>query len=142
MHWGYPIGEETTLSLNLKEWGTFEGIGQGYAFKRDGKFYSVLETKVGSYRGNHIHPSTQYTLLLSGKADYVLIEDGVEKTIPLKVGEITSVEAGVPHIMVVHDDITTFEWWDGDFIAEPAGDTFKKYTATTIGPEDFLTEEV
>jgi transposase len=81
-------------------------------------------------------------LLLSGKADYVLVEDGVEKTIPLKVGMVTSVDAGVPHIMVVHEDITTFEWWDGDFIAEPAGKEFKKYTATTIGPEDFLTEEV
>lgn len=137
---GLPNRRGKTLSLDLKEWGTFEGIGEGYAFKRDGKFYSVLETKVGSYRGNHIHPSTQYTLLLSGKADYVLIEDGVEKTISLKVGEVTSVEAGIPHIMVVHEDITTFEWWDGDFIAELAGDEFKKYTTGTIGPECFLKE--
>jgi hypothetical protein len=68
----------------------------------------------------------------------VLIEDGVEKTIPLKVGEVTSVDAGVPHIMVVHEDITTFEWWDGDFIAELTGDLFKKYTTATIGPEDFI----
>ena len=72
----------------------------------------------------------------------MLVADGVEKTIPLKVGEVASVEAGVPHIMVVHEDITTFEWWDGDFIAEPAGNEFKNYTATTIGPEDFLTEGV
>lgn len=128
----------TKISLNLEEWGTFEGIGQGYAFKRDGKFYSVLETKVGSYRGNHIHPHKQYTLLLSGKADYVVVEDGVEKTVPLKIGEVESVEAGIPHIMVVHEDITTFEWWDGDFIAELADeDLFKEYTATTIGPECF-----
>ena len=68
----------------------------------------------------------------------MLIEDGVEKSIPLRVGEVTSVEAGVPHIMVVHEDITTFEWWDGDFIADIAGEEFKRYTENTIGPEDFI----
>jgi len=61
----------------------------------------------------------------------------VEKTIPLRVGEVTAVDARVPHIMVVHEDITTFEWWDGDFIAELCGDEFKNYTAGNIGPEHF-----
>lgn len=97
----------------------------------------MLETKVGSYRGNHIHPNKQYTLLLSGKADYVLNLDGVEKTVPLRIGEVTAVDAGVPHIMVVYEDITTFEWWDGDFIAELCGDEFKKYTSGCVGPEHF-----
>lgn len=71
----------------------------------------------------------------------MLVEDGVEKTIPLKQGVTTSVEAGIPHIMVVHEDITTFEWWDGDFIAELCGDEFTKYTDGCIGPEDFMDEE-
>lgn len=131
----------TTLNLQLDDWGTFEGIGKGYAFTKEGRFYSVLETKVGSYRGNHIHPNKQYTILLSGKADYILVEDGVEKTIQLKQGVTTSVDPGIPHIMVVHEDITTFEWWDGDFIAELCGDEFTKYTEGCIGPEDFLDEE-
>lgn len=95
---------------------------------------------MGSYRGNHIHPNRQHTLLLSGKAEYILIEDGVEKTIPLKIGEITVIEAGIPHIMVVHEDITTFEWWDGDFIAEPSGELFKEYSEDRIGPENFKEE--
>ena len=76
-------------------------------------------------------------MLISGKADYVLLEDGVEKTIPLKVGGIATVDAGVPHIMVVHEDITTFEWWDGDFIADLCDDEFAEYTASCIGPEHF-----
>ncbi len=71
----------------------------------------------------------------------MLIEDGVERTIPLVRGEISTVDPGIPHIMVVHEDITTFEWWDGDFIAEPCGDEFKKYAETCIGPEDFLDKE-
>lgn len=97
----------------------------------------MLETKVGSYRGNHVHPNKQYTLLLSGKARYVLY-DGIEyKEVPLRVGEIAEVEPGVPHIMVVEDDITTFEWWDGDFIAEPCGGEFKEYTRGRLGPEHF-----
>ena len=122
----------------MEDWGTFEGIGKGYAFTKEGKFYSVLETKKGSYRGNHIHPNKQYTILLSGKADYVLIEDGEEKTIPLLKGVTTSVDAGKSHIMVVHEDITTFEWWDGDFIAELCGDEFAKYTDGCVGPEHFM----
>ena len=42
--------------------------------------------------------------------------------------------------MVVHEDITTFEWWDGDFIAALCGEEFTKYTDGRIGPEDFLPE--
>ena len=63
--------------------------------------------------------------------------NGKEKMVPLRVGEITAVEAGVPHIMVVHEDITTFEWWDGDFIAELCGAEFNEYTKGNIGPEHF-----
>ena len=71
----------------------------------------------------------------------MLIEDGEEKTIPLIRGVTTFVEAGKSHIMVVHEDITTFEWWDGDFIAEACGDEFMKYTQDCIGPEDFMGKE-
>ena len=67
--------------------------------------------------------------------------DGTEKTIPLTVGVVTAVDAGVPHIMVVHEDITTFEWWDGDFIAKLCDDEFKEYTAGNIGPEHFAKED-
>jgi len=59
----------------------------------------------------------------------------------LRTGEVVSVEAGVPHIMIVYEDIITFEWWDGDFITEPAGEEFKKYTENAIGPEHFKEEE-
>lgn len=67
----------------------------------------------------------------------MLSVDGVEKTVPLRIGEVTAVDAEVPHIMVVHEDITTFEWWDGDFVAELCGDEFKDYTKGNIGPEHF-----
>jgi len=67
----------------------------------------------------------------------VLIEKGEKKVIPLKQGNVTLVEAGIPHILVVHEDITTFEWWDGDFTAELAGDLFNDYTKNRIGPEDY-----
>jgi hypothetical protein len=123
--------------LKLEDWGTFEGIGKGYAFNREGRFYSILETRRGSYRGNHIHPFRQYTLLVSGKAKYVLLEDGEYREVPLRVGEVATVEADVPHVMVVDEDITTFEWWDGDFVAELCGGEFEKYVKGQIGPEHF-----
>ena len=118
------------------DWGTFEGIGKGYAFNREGRFYSLLETRRGSYRGNHIHPNRQYTLLVSGKAKYVLYEGGGYREVPLRVGEVATVEAGVPHVMV-EEDITTFEWWDGDFVAELCSGEFKKYVKGKAGPEHF-----
>jgi hypothetical protein len=39
--------------------------------------------------------------------------------------------------MVVHEDIYTFEWWDGEFISELCTDEFKLYTKNRIGPENF-----
>jgi len=53
------------------------------------------------------------------------------------VGEVATVEAGVPHIMVVDKDITTFEWWDGDFVAELCRGEFEKYVEGRVGPEHF-----
>ena len=125
------------LTLELRDWGTFNQIGKGYAFNQDGKFYSVLETKVGSYRGNHVHPHNQYTLLLSGKARYILLKDGEYNEIRLSPGKVAKVENGIPHILIVDEDITTFEWWDGDFIAELCKDEFKEYTRGKVGPEHF-----
>ena len=54
------------------------------------------------------------------------------------MGEITKVESGVPHIMVVNKDITTFEWWDGEFIAELCEGEFDHFTKGKIGPEHFI----
>jgi oxalate decarboxylase/phosphoglucose isomerase-like protein (cupin superfamily) len=125
------------LSLKLRDWGTFDRIGKGYAFNRDGKFYSILETKVGSYRGNHIHPHNQYTLLLSGKARYILFLNGEYKEVQLTPGEVIKVDSGIPHILIVDEDITTFEWWEGDFNAVPCDDVFGNYTEGCVGPEHY-----
>jgi len=112
-------------------------VGQGYAFNKEGRFYSLLETKRGAYRGNHTHPYRQYTLLVSGRAKYVLFEGGEYREVPLRVGEVATVEAGVPHVMVVDQDITTFEWWDGDFVADLCGGEFKRQTQGKLGPEHY-----
>ncbi|MBN1682637.1 hypothetical protein JW865_03695 [Candidatus Bathyarchaeota archaeon] len=123
------------MSFEVKEWGNIEKIGKGYGFNTEKKFYAILETKKGSYRGNHTHPNNQYTLLLSGDAKYIvyLNEEIIEKT--LKKGEIFKVEAEIPHIMVPETDIITFEWWDGDFIAKNVNSIFDKYTLERIGPD-------
>ena len=56
------------MSLNLKEWGSFTQVGTGVGCTHEGKFYSLLETREGSYRGNHVHPYNQYTILMAGQA--------------------------------------------------------------------------
>lgn len=57
---------------------------------------------------------------------------------PLVRGQVAVVEAGVPHVMVVEEDITTFEWWDGGFEAEPCGGEFREQTRGKVGPEHYL----
>jgi len=121
-------------SLNLEEWGAFEGVGRGYGFNCDGRFHSVLETKAGAYRGNHTHPYDQYTILLSGRGKYLRFEGGIEE-VPLARGRIVVVEAGVPHILVPEEDCLTFEWWDGDFTAEDVQGIFDQLTLDRVGPD-------
>jgi hypothetical protein len=55
----------------------------------------------------------------------------------LTPGEVAKVDHGIPHILIVDEDITTFEWWDGDFIAELCKDEFKDYTKGRVGPEHY-----
>lgn len=124
------------MSLVINEWGSFEKVGKGYGFKVGGKFYSVLETKVGAYRGDHTHPYNQYTLLLSGRGKYIKIENGLKEE-PLVQGKVVMVKAGVPHVMFVEEDLLTFEWWDGDFIAENCKGLFDESIRGKIGPQDY-----
>ncbi|RLI09527.1 hypothetical protein DRO42_04000 [Candidatus Bathyarchaeota archaeon] len=64
--------EKVTLEfiLDIKRWGGGEptAVGEGYSWTYKGKYYSVLYTRAGMFRGNHIHPNVQHTLLLEGKA--------------------------------------------------------------------------
>jgi hypothetical protein len=89
---------------------------------------------VGAYRGNHKHPYDQHTLLISGKGKYIRY-DGSITEVPLVKGEIVSVEAGVPHVMVPDEDCLAFEWWDGDFVDNECQPVFSEYVDTRIGPD-------
>ena len=123
------------MSFEIKKWGSFEKVGQGHAFWHMGKFYAILETKVGAYRGNHIHPHDQYSLLLSGRARYVEF-DGVRRETQMKEEKVVRVKAGIPHILLPEEDITTFEWWDGEFIAEDCSGIFEDLTKGRFGTKD------
>lgn len=114
--------------LDIKRWGGGEptAVGEGYSWTYKGKYYSVLYTRAGMFRGNHIHPNVQHTLLLEGKGRYVFMVDGEEVTHHLKVGEVLEVPAGVPHIFLPEEDCLTVEWWDGMFEAEEYD--FPQYT--------------
>ena len=121
------------MEINIDKWGAFEKVGVGYAFHNYGKFYAILETKVGSYRGNHIHPFDQHTILLEGKGVYVKFE-GERTEIPMVKGERVTVKAGVPHVLDVAEDCLTFEWWDGDFVAEDCSGYFEDIIKDRVGP--------
>jgi hypothetical protein len=106
--------------LNIERWGGGEptAVGEGHSFTYEGKFYSVLFTRGGMFRGNHIHPVDQHTLLLKGTGRYVFKVDGDNVDHALVEGAILDVPAEVPHIFLPEKDCLTVEWWEGDFVAE------------------------
>ena len=106
--------------LDIERWGGGEptAVGEGHKFIYQGKFYSVLYTRGGMFRGNHIHPVNQHTLLLKGKGRYVFKVDGENEDHVLTEGEIMDVPAGIPHIFLPEEDSLTVEWWEGDFLVE------------------------
>jgi hypothetical protein len=116
--------------LNIDFWGGGEesAVGEGYRWIYEGKFYSVLYTRAGMYRGNHIHPVLQHTLLLSGKGKYIFKEKGENKPYNLERGKILDVPPEVPHIFLPEEDCLTVEWWEGDFEAEEYD--FPEYTTS------------
>jgi hypothetical protein len=102
--------------LDIERWGGGEptAVGEGHKWVYDGRFYSVLYTRGGMFRGNHIHPVEQHTLLLKGNGKYVFKIDGENKDYVLVEGGIP----GVPHIFLPEEDSLTVEWWEGDFVVE------------------------
>ena len=106
--------------LDVKRWGGGEptAVGEGYSWVYNGKYYSVLYTRAGMFRGNHIHPCDQHTLLLDGKGRYVFREGGKDVPHRLVLREALNVPAGIPHIFLPEEDCLTVEWWDGMFEAE------------------------
>ncbi len=124
------------MGFKIEEWASTEKVGQAYSFIHHGKFHGVLETKLGAYRGNHVHPFDQHTLLLKGKAKNILHVDGKRVEVPLEVGEVAVVEAGVPHVLLPETDIFTFEWWDGDFIADNCEGLFDDIVKGRYSPKD------
>lgn len=40
----------------------------------------------------------------------------------------------MPHILVPEEDALTFEWWDGDFVAEDVKGFFDDITRDRVGP--------
>lgn len=71
------------MAFEIKDWPANEKVGKAYGFEHHGKFHGVLETKAGSYRGNHVHPNDQYTLPLKGRGKYLLHEDGARREVDL-----------------------------------------------------------
>jgi mannose-6-phosphate isomerase-like protein (cupin superfamily) len=133
--WSHRIHEGCAdMTFEIEEWGSSEAVGRAYGFEHHGRFHGILETRAGAYRGNHVHPHDQYTLLLRGRASYLLHEDGGRREVDLEVGKVFVARAGVPHILVPEEDILTFEWWDGDFIAEEVAGLFDDVTRGRVGP--------
>ena len=114
--------------LDVRRWGGGEptAVGEGYSWVYKGRYYSVLYTRAGMFRGNHIHPNDQHTLLLDGKGRYVFREGDEDVDHHLVVGEILDVPKGMPHIFLPEEDCLSVEWWEGMFEAEEYD--FPRYT--------------
>jgi len=105
--------------LDIQRWGGGEptAVGEGYSFTYKGRYYSVLYTRAGMFRGNHIHPNRQRTLLLDGKGKYIFKIGDKEEEHHLEAGKVLEVPSGIPHILLAEEDSLTVEWWEGMFEA-------------------------
>lgn len=122
--------------LVISDWASSPKVGNAYAADVEGRWCSILETKRGAYRGNHIHNVDQYTVLLSGKAIVVNQIDGELVEYSLHKDKIHITRAGIPHILIPIEDLIAYEWWDGPFEAEPCPGVFNEYTKNRFGPRD------
>jgi len=105
--------------IDYERWtgGEMKYVGEAIGFTYNGKWYSLLYTKAGMYRGNHVHKVDQTSILLDGRARYVLKEKGKNVDHHLTKGQTIRVPAGVPHVLLPETDILTVEWWEGPFDA-------------------------
>jgi hypothetical protein len=106
--------------IEYESWtgGEMEYVGEAIGFTYKGKWYSLLYTKAGMYRGNHVHKVDQTSILLDGKAKYVFKVKNKNTEHSLVKGEPIHVPAGIPHILLPETDILSVEWWEGPFDAE------------------------
>jgi oxalate decarboxylase/phosphoglucose isomerase-like protein (cupin superfamily) len=124
------------MGFKLEDWASTSKVGNGYAADINGKWCSFLETKKGAYRGNHVHPNDQYTVLLGGSAMVVKEIDGKIIEYPLTENEVHLTPKGIAHILVPLEDAILYEWWQGPFVAEPCPGVFDEYTKNRYGPSD------
>ena len=124
------------MKFELVEWGTHPVVGKGYAADVEGKWCSFLEARKGGYRGDHIHPVDQYSVLLAGEAMVVKEIEGEQVEFPLKNNKVHVTPAGMAHILIPLTDSILYEWWDGPFIAEPCPEVFDQYKEGRVGPTD------
>jgi hypothetical protein len=124
------------MEFNLVEWGSRPKVGKGFAADANGKWCSFLETKKGAYRGDHVHPNDQYTVLLAGSAMVVKQLDGKVIEFPLHKNEVQITPRNVAHILVALEDSILYEWWQGPFESEPCPGVFDFYKKGRVGPRD------
>lgn len=63
-----------------------------------------------------------------------MLFEGRRLEVELEEGKVFVARAGVPHILVPEEDALTFEWWDGDFVAEDVKGFFDDITRDRVGP--------
>jgi hypothetical protein len=95
-----------------------------------------LEINDGAYRGDHIHPYDQYTVLLGGSAMIVKEIDGEITEQILEKNVLYKTPKGVPHINVSLGDAILYEWWDGPYEDKPCPGLFDEYKKDRVGPKD------
>jgi hypothetical protein len=124
------------MDFDLEEWGSVPKVGKGYAANVNGKWCSFLETKKGAYRGDHIHPVDQFTVLLGGSALVVKDIDGELVESSLHHNVVHRTLKGVAHIFIAQEDTVLYEWWDGPYEDESCPGLFDKYKKGRVGPRD------
>ena len=66
---------------------------------------ALITSTPGAVRGNHVHQTdSHFTYLLSGRARYHQLVDGVPESCEMNTGDLILTPAGVPHALVFSEE--------------------------------------
>jgi len=89
--------------------------GAIYRILFSGKEFLLVSTNKGYSRGGDFHESMQHDVVLSGKVNYIVRQEGRDNVMTLKSGHIIHIEAGSPHMWTALEDSLIVEWLAGEF---------------------------
>lgn len=89
--------------------------GEIRRYNIDGTKFNILTTKAGALRSGDYHPNTQYNIILKGRLEITLRQDGRDVVMEKDPNELIEIPPNTPHLFKSLTESVIIEWWSGPF---------------------------